>query len=161
MNKIEQNLWDIMIKSKFSNYITRGLHMSTIKQTLDESNSKVKSIYQDIRDSRKTNYIGNFWRYLAFDPLLLKSVWEDVKNLIVKDTVIDKKTKEMIYMAVSITNNCSYCTHSHTATAKKLGMTMKEHSEFLSIVALAAKTNQLVNGLQVPIDDVFDADKQD
>jgi len=135
--------------------------MSTVKQTPDESDPSVKNIYQDIRDSRKTNYIGNFWRYLAFDPSLLKNVWEDVKNLMVKDTIIDKKTKEMIYMAVSITNNCSYCTHSHTATAKKLGMTREEHSEFLSIVALAAKTNQLVNGLQVPIDDNFDADKQD
>ena len=135
--------------------------MSTIKQTPDESDPSVKNIYQDIRDSRKTNYIGNFWRYLAFDPSLLKNVWEDVKNLMVKDTIIDKKTKEMIYMAVSITNNCSYCTHSHTATAKKLGMTQEEHSEFLSIVALAAKTNHLVNGLQVPIDEIFDADRQD
>lgn len=135
--------------------------MSTIKQTPDESDPSVKNIYQDIRDSRKTNYIGNFWRYLAFDPSLLKNVWEDVKNLMVKDTIIDKKTKEMIYMAVSITNNCSYCRHSHTATAKKLGMTQEEHSEFLSIVALAAKTNQLVNGLQVPIDEIFDADRQD
>ncbi len=135
--------------------------MSTVKQTPDESDPSVKNIYQDIRDSRKTNYIGNFWRYLAFDPSLLKNVWEDVKNLMVKDTIIDKKTKEMIYMAVSITNNCSYCTHSHTATAKKLGMTREEHSEFLSIVALAAKTNQLVNGLQVPIDEIFDADRQD
>ena len=135
--------------------------MSTIKQTPDESDPSVKNIYQDIRDSRKTNYIGNFWRYLAFDPSLLKNVWEDVKNLMVKDTIIDKKTKEMIYMAVSITNNCSYCRHSHTATAKKLGMTQEEHSEFLSIVALAAKTNQVVNGLQVPIDEIFDADRQD
>ena len=135
--------------------------MSTIKQTPDESDPSVKNIYQDIRDSRKTNYIGNFWRYLAFDPSLLKNVWQDVKNLMVKDTIIDKKTKEMIYMAVSITNNCSYCTHSHTATAKKLGMTQEEHAEFLSIVALAAKTNQLVNGLQVPIDEIFDADRQD
>ena len=135
--------------------------MSTIKQTPGESDPSVKNIYQDIRDSRKTNYIGNFWRYLAFDPSLLKNVWEDVKNLMVKDTIIDKKTKEMIYMAVSITNNCSYCTHSHTATAKKLGMTQEEHSEFLNIVALAAKTNQLVNGLQVPIDEIFDADRQD
>ena len=135
--------------------------MSTIKQTPDESNPIVKDIYQDIRDSRKTNYIGNFWRYLAFDPSLLKNVWQDVKNLMVKNTIIDKKTKEMIYMAVSITNNCSYCTHSHTATAKKLGMTQEEHSEFLSIVALAAKTNQLVNGLQVPVDKIFNADEQD
>ena len=133
--------------------------MSTIKKTTKEDDQAVKETYQDIRDTRNTDYIGNFWKYLAFDPSLLKEVWSDVKNLMTKETLIDKKTKEMIYMAVSITNNCSYCTHSHTASAKKLGMTDEEHAEFLKIVALAAKTNQLVNGLQVPIDEIFDADK--
>ncbi len=132
--------------------------MSTVKMITDDDNPKVQEVYQDIRDSRNTKYIGNFWRYLAFDPSLLKDIWTNVKNLMVKETLIDKKTKEMIYMAVSITNNCSYCTHSHTATAKKLGMTPEEHSEFLSIVGLAAKTNQIVNGLQVPVDDIFDED---
>ena len=133
--------------------------MSTIKKTTKEDVQVVKKTYQDIRDTRNTDYIGNFWKYLAFDPSLLKEVWSDVKNLMTKETLIDKKTKEMIYMAVSITNNCSYCTHSHTASAKKLGMTDDEHAEFLKIVALAAKTNQLVNGLQVPVDEIFDADK--
>ena len=133
--------------------------MSTIKKTTEENDQLVKETYQDIRDTRKTEYIGNFWKYLAFDPSLLKEVWTDVKNAMTKETLIDKKTKEMIYMAVSITNNCSYCTHSHTASAKKLGMSDEEHSEFLRIVALAAKTNQLVNGLQVPVDEIFDADK--
>ena len=133
--------------------------MSTIKKTTEENDQLVKETYQDIRYTRKTEYIGNFWKYLAFDPSLLKEVWTDVKNIMVKETMIDKKTKEMIYMAVSITNNCSYCTHSHTASAKKLGMSDEEHSEFLRIVALAAKTNQLVNGLQVPVDEIFDADK--
>ena len=133
--------------------------MSTIKKTTKEDDQLVKETYQDIRNTRNTNYIGNFWKYLAFDPSLLKEVWSDVKNLMTKETLIDKKTKEMIYMAVSITNNCSYCTHSHTASAKKLGMTDEEHAEFLKIVALAAKTNQLVNGLQVPVDEIFDADK--
>ena len=133
--------------------------MSTIKKTTEENDQLVIETYQDIRDTRKTEYIGNFWKYLAFDPSLLKEVWTDVKNVMAKETLIDKKTKEMIYMAVSITNNCSYCTHSHTASAKKLGMSDEEHSEFLRIVALAAKTNQLVNGLQVPVDEVFDADK--
>ena len=133
--------------------------MSTIKKTIKEDDQLVKETYQDIRDTRNTDYIGNFWKYLAFDPSLLKEVWSDVKNLMTKETLIDKKSKEMIYMAVSITNNCSYCTHSHTASAKKLGMTDEEHSEFLKIVALAAKTNQLVNGLQVPVDEIFDADK--
>ena len=133
--------------------------MSTIKKTTKEDDQVVKETYQDIRDTRNTDYIGNFWKYLAFDPSLLNEVWSDVKNLMTKETLIDKKTKEMIYMAVSITNNCSYCTHSHTASAKKLGMTDEEHAEFLKIVALAAKTNQLVNGLQVPVDEIFDADK--
>ena len=133
--------------------------MSTIKKTTEENDQLVKETYQDIKDTRKTEYIGNFWKYLAFDPSLLKEVWTDVKNIMTKETLINKKTKEMIYMAVSITNNCSYCTHSHTASAKKLGMSDEEHSEFLRIVALAAKTNQLVNGLQVPVDEVFDADK--
>ena len=133
--------------------------MSTIKKITKEDDQVVKETYQDIRDTRNTDYIGNFWKYLAFDPSLLKEVWSDVKNLMTKETLIEKKTKEMIYMAVSITNNCSYCTHSHTASAKKLGMTDEEHSEFLKIVALAAKTNQLVNGLQVPVDEIFNADK--
>jgi AhpD family alkylhydroperoxidase len=133
--------------------------MSTIKKTTEENDQLIKETYQDIKDTRKTEYIGNFWKYLAFDPSLLKEVWTDVKNVMTKETLIDKKTKEMIYMAVSITNNCTYCTHSHTASAKKLGMSDEEHSEFLRIVALAAKTNQLVNGLQVPVDEVFDADK--
>ena len=133
--------------------------MSTIKKITKEDDQVVKETFQDIRDTRNTDYIGNFWKYLAFDPSLLKEVWSDVKNLMTKETLIDKKTKEMIYMAVSITNNCSYCIHSHTASAKKLGMTDEEHAEFLKIVALAAKTNQLVNGLQVPVDEIFDADK--
>ena len=142
-----------------SNLIKRQVQMTTIKKITDENNQLVKETYQDIRDTRNTQYIGNFWKYLAFDPSLLKEVWAEVKNLMTKETLIDKKMKEMIYMAVSITNNCSYCTHSHTASAKKLGMTSEEHAEFLKIVALAAKTNQLVNSLQVPVDEIFDADK--
>ena len=133
--------------------------MTTVKKVTDENDQLVEETYQDIRDTRNTQYIGNFWKYLAFDPSLLKEVWTEVKNLMTKETLIDKKMKEMIYMAVSITNNCSYCTHSHTASAKKLGMTSEEHAEFLKIVALAAKTNQLVNSLQVPVDEIFDADK--
>ena len=132
--------------------------MSTIKKTNDESHPIIEEIYKDIKQTRNTSYIGNFWKYLAFDPNLLKNVWTDIKNIMVKESIIPNKTKEMIYMAVSITNNCSYCTHSHTAAAKKLGMTSEEHSEFLNIIALAAKTNQLVNGIQVPVDEIFNED---
>ena len=142
-----------------SNWIKREGLMTTVKKITDENDQLVKETYQDIRDTRNTQYVSNFWKYLAFDPSLLKEVWTEVKNLMTKETLIDKKMKEMIYMAVSITNNCSYCTHSHTASAKKLGMTSEEHAEFLKIVALAAKTNQLVNSLQVPVDEIFDADK--
>jgi len=142
-----------------SNWIKREGLMTTVKKITDENDQLVKETYQDIRDTRNTQYIGNFWKYLAFNPSLLKEVWTEVKNLMTKETLIDKKMKEMIYMAVSITNNCSYCTHSHTASAKKLGMTSEEHAEFLKIVALAAKTNQLINSLQVPVDEIFDADK--
>ena len=91
--------------------------MTTVKKITDENDQLVKETYQDIRDTRNTQYIGNFWKYLAFDPSLLKEVWTDVKNVMTKETLIDKKTKEMIYMAVSITNNCNYCTHSHTAAS--------------------------------------------
>ena len=90
-----------------SNWIKREGLMTTVKKITDENDQLVKETYQDIRDTRNTQYIGNFWKYLAFDPYLLKEVWTEVKNLMTKETLIDKKMKEMIYMAVSITNNCS------------------------------------------------------
>ena len=148
-----------MIKWLYINYYKwKDWIVSTIKKTNDESHPIIEDIYKDIKQTRNTSYIGNFWKYLAFDPNLLKNVWTDIKNIMVKESIIPNKTKEMIYMAVSITNNCSYCTHSHTAAAKKLGMTSEEHSEFLNIIALAAKTNQLVNGIQVPVDEIFNED---
>ena len=148
-----------MIKWLYINYYKwKDWLVSTIKKTNDESHQIIEDIYKDIKQTRNTSYIGNFWKYLAFDPNLLKNVWTDIKNIMVKESIIPNKTKEMIYMAVSITNNCSYCTHSHTAAAKKLGMNSKEHSEFLSVVALAAKTNQLVNSIQVPVDEIFNED---
>ena len=148
-----------MIKWLYINYYKwKDCLVSTIKKTNDEIHPIIEDIYKDIKQTRNTSYIGNFWKYLAFDPNLLKNVWTDIKNIMVKESIIPNKTKEMIYMAVSITNNCSYCTHSHTAAAKKLGMTSDEHSEFLSVIALAAKTNQLVNSIQVPVDEIFNED---
>ena len=148
-----------MIKWLYINYYKwKDWLVSTIKKTDDESHPIIEEIYKDIKQTRNTSYIGNFWKYLAFDPNLLKNVWTDIKNIMVRESIIPNKMKEMIYMAVSITNNCSYCTHSHTAAAKKLGMTSEEHSEFLSVIALAAKTNQLVNSIQVPVDEIFNED---
>jgi AhpD family alkylhydroperoxidase len=122
-----------------------------------ESDPRVKGVFDDIRATRKTDFINNMWRALAFDPGLLESTWADVKALMATPTLLDPLTKEMVYIAVSIANSCSYCIHSHTAAARAKGMTDAQHAELLAIVALAAKTNHLANGLQVPLDPQFDA----
>lgn len=122
-----------------------------------EADPRVKAVFDDIRATRKTDFVGNLWRSLAFDPSLLEQTWAEVKSLMVAPTQIDPLTKEMIYIAVSIANACSYCVHSHTAAARARGMTDAQHAELLDIVALAARTNHLATGLQVPVDPAFDA----
>jgi AhpD family alkylhydroperoxidase len=97
------------------------------------------------------------WRSLAFDPALLESTWAEVKKVMATPSQLDPLTKEMIYIAVSVANACSYCVHSHTAAAKAKGMTAEQHAELLAIVSLAAKTNHLATGLQIPVDAAFDA----
>ena len=131
--------------------------MATVALADDaESDPRVKAVFDDIRATRKTDFINNMWRALAFDPGLLESTWADVKALMATPTLLDPLTKEMVYIAVSIANSCSYCIHSHTAAAKAKGMTDGQHAELLAIVALAARTNHLANGLQVPLDPQFD-----
>jgi AhpD family alkylhydroperoxidase len=133
--------------------------MATVKlPTNPEADPRVKAVFDDIRTTRKTTFINNFWRSLAFDPALLENTWGEVKALMAAPTTLDPLTKELIYIAVSISNSCGYCVHSHTAAARAKGMTDDQHAELLAIVALAAKTNQLVTGLQVPVDREFDAD---
>lgn len=132
--------------------------MATIRPADDlESDPRVKAVFDDIRAMRKTDFINNMWRYLAFDPALLERTWQEVKEVVGKPSSIDPLTKEMIYVAVSITNNCSYCVHSHTAAARARGMTDEQYGELLQIVGLAAKTNQLATALQLPVDPAFDA----
>jgi AhpD family alkylhydroperoxidase len=131
--------------------------MATVKQLTDPAvDPRVKAVFDDIRATRKTDFINNFWRSLAFDPALLESTWSEVKRLMATPTHLDPLTKEMVYIAVSIANSCSYCVHSHTAAARAKGMSDAQHAELLSIVSLAAKTNHLATGLQVPPDLVFD-----
>jgi AhpD family alkylhydroperoxidase len=133
--------------------------MTTIKPPPDpEADPRVKAVFDDIRATRKTDFVNNLWRTLAFDAALLESTWAEVKRLMATPSAIDPLTKEMIYVAVSIVNACGYCVHSHTAAAKAKGMSDAQHAELLAIVALAAKTNNLATGLQVPIDRAFDAD---
>ncbi len=132
--------------------------MSTVKPpTNPESDARVRAVFDDIRATRKTDFINNLWRALAFDPALLENTWAEVKALMATPTQLDPLTKEMVYIAVSIANACSYCVHSHTAAARAKGMTDTQHAELLAIVALAAKTNHLATALQVPVDAAFDA----
>jgi AhpD family alkylhydroperoxidase len=131
--------------------------MSTIAPIADaEQDPRVKAVFDDIRATRQTEFINNMWRYLAFDPTLLESTWAEVKRVMATPSSLDPMTKELVYITASIINGCSYCVHSHTAAARAKGMTTEQHAELLSIVALAAKTNQLATALQVPTDPVFD-----
>ncbi len=131
--------------------------MATVKQpTNPEADPRVKAVFDDIRSTRKTDFINNLWRALAFDPPLLESTWAEVKAVMATPSQIDPLTKELVYIAVSVANACSYCVHSHTAAARAKGMTDAQHAELLAIIALAAKTNHLVTGLQVPVDAAFD-----
>jgi len=133
--------------------------MATVKQPPNpESNPRVQAVFDDIRATRRTDFINNFWRSLAFAPSLLEATWAEVKAVMATPSQLDPLTKEMIYVAVSIANACSYCVHSHTAAARAKGMTDGQHAELLAIASLAAKTNSLATGLQVPLDAAFDAD---
>jgi AhpD family alkylhydroperoxidase len=132
--------------------------MTTIARKADaEKDPRVKAVFDDIRATRKSDFINNFWHYLAFDPKLLEETWYGVKAVMAEPSALDPLTKEMIYIAVSITNACSYCVHSHTAAARAKGMTDAMHADLLRVVATAGRTNQLLNGLQVPVDEVFNA----
>ena len=133
--------------------------MSTVlaqPATSPVNDPRTEAVFDDIRETRGSDFINNFWRYLAFDPELLEQTWADVKAVMATPSELDPLTKEMIYMAVSIANSCSYCVHSHTAAAKAKGMTDAQYADLLRVVSTAAKTNHLVTGLQVPVDPEFD-----
>ncbi len=123
-----------------------------------ETDPRVKAVFDDMRATRQTDFINSFWRTLAFDPGLLERTWAEVKQVMAVPSLLDPLTKEMIYIAVSVANSCSFCVHSHTAAAKAKGMTDAQYGELLSIIAVAGKTNQLASALQVPVDPVFNAD---
>ena len=120
-----------------------------------ENDPRVKAVFDDIRSTRQSDFINNIWRYLAFDADLLERTWDEVKAVMATPSDLDPLTKELLYLSVSIINNCNYCVHSHTAGAKAKGMTGAQHAEVLKIVALASKTNQLATALQVPTDPEF------
>ncbi|WP_095091436.1 carboxymuconolactone decarboxylase family protein [Mesorhizobium sophorae] len=133
--------------------------MATTKLLTDADVEKipaVKAVFDDIRATRKSDFVNNFWRGLANDPSALKRIWEQLKVVMVAESAIDPLTKEMIYIAVSTANGCSYCVHSHTAAARAKGMTDAQHGELVSIIGLAGQTNHMVTAMQIPVDPQFE-----
>ncbi|MBL8304164.1 MAG: carboxymuconolactone decarboxylase family protein [Ideonella sp.] len=129
---------------------------TTLRPPDPESDPRVKAVFDDIRATRRTAFVNNLWQTLAFDPALLENTWSEVKRLMATPSLLDPLTKEMVYIAVSVANACSYCVHSHTAAARAKGMSEAQHAELMAIIALAAKTNHLATALQVPVDPEFD-----
>ena len=119
-----------------------------------DASPEVRAVYDDIMATRKTDWINNFWKAIANDPAMLKRTWEDIKQ-IMSPGALDPLTKEMIYVAVSVTNQCEYCIASHTAATKNKGMTDAQFKELMAVVGMANETNRLVAGYQVEVDDRF------
>jgi AhpD family alkylhydroperoxidase len=115
---------------------------------------EVRAVYDDIMRTRGVDWINNFWKALANDPANLKRIWENVKQVMAPGA-LDPLVKEMVYVAVSATNNCEYCTYSHTAAARKKGMSDAMFMELMAVVGLANETNRLANGLKVEVDPQF------
>lgn len=119
-----------------------------------EAKPEVKAMYDELMTLRKTDYINNFWKVLANDPINLRRIWDGVKT-VMRPGKLDALAKEMIYVAVSITNNCEYCICSHIAAARKAGMTDEMLSELIAVVGMANQTNRLAIGYQVEVDERF------
>ena len=120
----------------------------------DDMAPEARAVIDDIRATRQTDFINNFWRALANDPALLKATWERIKQVMAPGE-LDPLVKEMLYVAVSVANGCEYCAHSHTAAARAKGMTPEMHGELMAVVAMASQTNALATALQVETDEVF------
>ena len=121
----------------------------------DEANAEVRAVYDDIMETRRTDWINNFWKALANDPPTLRRTWESIKQVMAPG-VLDPLTKELIYFAISASNGCAYCTASHGAAAKRLGMSREMLGEVIVIVGMANETNSLANGYRVPVDERFE-----
>jgi AhpD family alkylhydroperoxidase len=116
---------------------------------------EVRAVFDDIKATRKVDDVNNFWKYLANDPATLRRTWESVKEIMAPGA-LDVLTKEMIYLAVSVTNGCGYCIASHGAAARKAGMSEAMFGELMAVVGMANETNRLANGYRVPIDKAFE-----
>jgi AhpD family alkylhydroperoxidase len=120
----------------------------------DQASPEVRAVYDDIMHTRKTDWINNFWKAIAHDPVTLKRTWEDIKQVMAPGE-LDPLTKELVYIAVSITNQCNYCIASHIASAKNKGMNSAMLKELIAVIGMANETNKMVTGYQVKIDQQF------
>ena len=120
-----------------------------------QASRKVRAVFDDIKRTRQVADVNNFWKYLANDPALLERTWKSLKEVMAPGA-LDALTKEMIYLAVSVTNGCQYCIASHTAAARKAGMTEAMFGEVMAVVGMANETNRLANGYRVPVDAAFE-----
>ena len=116
---------------------------------------EVRAVFDDIKNSRNVPDVNNFWKYLANDPATLRRTWESVKQVMAPGA-LDPLAKEMIYLAVSVSNGCGYCIASHTAAARKAGMTDAMFAEVMAVTGMANETNRLANGYRVPVDPAFE-----
>jgi AhpD family alkylhydroperoxidase len=119
-----------------------------------DASPQVRAVYDDIMKTRNVPDVNNFWKYLARDPTTLKRTWESVKEVMAPGA-LDPLVKEMVYLAVSVTNGCGYCIASHTAAARKAGMTEAMFGDLMAVIGMANETNRLANGYRVPIDAAF------
>jgi AhpD family alkylhydroperoxidase len=119
-----------------------------------DASPEVRAVYDDIKKTRNVPDVNNFWKYLARDPVTLKRTWTSLKEVMTAGA-LDPLTKEMVYLAVSVTNGCTYCIASHTAGARKAGMTEAMFGELMAVTGMANETNRLVNGYRVPVDEAF------
>ena len=122
----------------------------------EEATPDVRAVFDDIKRTRQVEEVNNFWKALANHPETLRRTWEQVRD-VMRPGALDEMTKEMIYAAVSIANNCDYCIHSHTAAAFNKGMTQAQYRELIAVVATAHQTNALANGFKIPVDPQFTA----
>ena len=132
--------------------------MATVRLVTDEKAegiAAVKAVFDDIRRTRGSDFINDFWRGLARDPAVLRRTWESLKTVMVGPGALDPLTRELVYMAVSVTNGCQYCIHSHTAAARAQGMSDAQYGHFLAIVGMANQTNALVTALGLAPDEAF------
>lgn len=130
--------------------------MATVSLLTDEQLSpEARAVFDDIRATRQSDFVNNFWRALAHDPALLSRTWESLKATM-GPGALDPTVKEMIYIAVSVAHGCPYCVHSHTASARAKGMSEAEYHELLAVIGMASETNRLVTALGVPIDDAYE-----